>query len=81
MLVDKERKVNNVKSDKSVFAIGDYRHNLPYKPQSDYHMSKVDQNPKQFLGWNSDTNFKPKIKRTVHFKKDYSKQNYERQYS
>ena len=56
ILVDKEANNPNrdVKSEKSVFSIGDYRHNLPYKPDADLHMSKVSHKPKEFFIWKDD---------------------------
>lgn len=68
MLVDKEtnnKKERKVKNEKSVFAIGDYRHNLPYTEETELHMSKVSQQPKQFFAWNDNTVFHPKYKRDI----------------
>jgi hypothetical protein len=57
ILVDKESNnpKRDVKSDKSVFAIGDYRHNLAYKEDADLHMSKVSHQPKEFFTWRGET--------------------------
>jgi hypothetical protein len=64
ILVDKESNnpKRDIKSDKSVFAIGDYRHNLPYKTDADYQMSKVSQQPKEFFTWVGDDNKSKSIK-------------------
>ena len=55
-------KHNQVKENKSVFSVGDFRHNLLLKEQADYFSSKVSQNPKSFLGWDDGTKFNPKLK-------------------
>lgn len=56
ILVDKDINEPNrkVKLDKSVFSIGDYRHNLTHKYETELHMSKVNQKPKEFLTWRED---------------------------
>jgi hypothetical protein len=55
----------NINENKSVFAIGDYRHNLPNKDQSDLHSSKVSQLPKQFLSWDDGAVFNSKYAKDV----------------
>lgn len=72
MLVDKN--LNDQKSTtqfdrKSVFSLGDYRHNLPYKEQADFYSSTVSQLPKSFLSWQDDTVFNPKYKKDVEVNK------------
>jgi hypothetical protein len=64
MLVDKNVNCTN-SENKSVFSIGDYRHNLPYKEDADHHSSKVSQLPKTFFGWNDGTKFNAKYKKDI----------------
>jgi hypothetical protein len=65
MLVDKD--INKTKfvqnKNKSVFSIGDYRHNLPYKEETEFFGSQVQQIPKQFFSWDNNTIFNPKLKK------------------
>jgi hypothetical protein len=56
---------NVIKENKSIFSLGDYRHNLPYKDQTDYFSSKVSSQPKQFLSWDDGTKFNPKFKKDI----------------
>jgi hypothetical protein len=66
VLVDKifnEKKKKNHSDTKSVFSIGDYRHNLIFKNEADSYSSKVNQMPKQFFDWDNGLKFNPKYKR------------------
>jgi hypothetical protein len=68
MLVDKglnDRRGKDEIPGKSVFSLGDFRHNLLYKEQADAYMSKVSQQPKNFMSWDDGTRFNPKYKRDV----------------
>jgi hypothetical protein len=70
MLVDKslnDRKNSKEISGRSVFSLGDFRHNLPYKEQTDFYMSKVSQQPKNLLAWDDGLKFNPKYKHDVPF--------------
>jgi hypothetical protein len=57
------RNLNNIKENKSVFSLGDFRHNLPYIQDANQYMEKVSQKPKEFFHWNDGTTFNPKFKR------------------
>lgn len=65
MLVDKKEnnKKEEMKDHKSIFSIGDYRHNIALKHEADLYSSKVNQLPKQFLSWDDGTKFNPKYKK------------------
>jgi hypothetical protein len=71
ILVDKSFKNRNkeINNEKSVFSIGDFRHNLVFKTDSDVNMSKVSKNPKEFFKWNDDREFNPKYKHDKILKK------------
>ena len=59
MLVDKNQ------YNKSVFNIGDFRHNVATKENADLHMNKVSKSPKEFFSWSG----KERVY-NPHFKKD-----------
>lgn len=66
VLVDKN--TNNPKDtlnnpNKSVYSIGDYRHNLVLKEDADKYSSTVTQLPKSFLAWDDGKKFNPKLKK------------------
>lgn len=63
MLVDKTINDKKCNDNKSIFSIGDYRHNLAMKQEADLYSSKVSQLPKNFLSWDDGTTFNPKYKR------------------
>lgn len=70
VLVDKNiNDINNL-DDKSVFSIGDYRHNLNYKNQVDFYSTGINQKPKQFFDWDDGIEFNPKKKKIKSLKKD-----------
>jgi hypothetical protein len=58
ILVDKTKNNN-----KSIFSIGDYRHNVPRKEEADFYSQHVSKEPKIFFGWDDGTKFNPKLKR------------------
>lgn len=66
MLVDKN--ANNYKEvinnpNKSIFSLGDFRHNLTMKDDTDFYSGLVSQKPKQFLAWDDGKKFDPKYKK------------------
>ena len=66
MLVDKnmnDKKSINQSERKSIFSIGDFRHNLLYKEQADFYSSTVSKLPKNLLAWDDGSVFNPKLKK------------------
>lgn len=67
VLVDKN--INPVKNsqneNKSIFSIGDYRHNLAQKSEADFYSADVSKQPKSFFSWDDGTKFNPKLKRDI----------------
>ncbi len=63
VLVDKNINDKKYKDQRSVFSIGDYRHNLIYKNDSEFFASQVSQQPKNFLSWDDGAKFNPKYKK------------------
>lgn len=66
MLVDKN--TNNPKDtlnnpNKSIYSIGDYRHNLVLKEDADKFANTVTQMPKAFLAWDDGKKFNTKYKK------------------
>jgi len=66
MLVDK--KTNNEKDtlnnpNKSIFSIGDIRHELVCKESTDFFTKQVQPNPKEFMAWDDGKRFNPKLKK------------------
>lgn len=66
MLVDKN--TNNPKDtlnnpNKSIYSIGDYRHNLVMKEDADKYSSTVKQMPKSFLAWDDGKKFNQKYRK------------------
>ena len=66
VLVDKN--INNHNDtlnnpNKSIYAIGDYRHNLVMKEDADKYSSTVTQKPKTFLAWDDGKKFNQKWKK------------------
>jgi len=66
MLVDKN--INNPKDvinnpNKSIFSIGDFRHNLVMQEDADYYSSLVSPKPKQMFAWDDGKKFNPKLKK------------------
>jgi hypothetical protein len=65
-LVDKDinNRIDTLNNpNKSIFNIGDYRHNLVLKEDADVYSNNVNQKPKQFLAWDDGKKFNEKIKR------------------
>ena len=65
-LVDKN--INNNQDvmnnpNKSVYSIGDFRHNLIMKEDSDYYTSKVSHVPRTMFAWDDGKRFNPKYKK------------------
>ena len=63
MLVDKNKNyptdpLNN--PNKSIFSIGDYRHNLVLKEDTEKYTSLVGHKPKEFLAWDDGKKFNQK---------------------
>jgi len=65
ILVDKVQKI------KSVFSIGDFRHNIVNSEEAKKFMNEVKQVPKNMLGWNDFTVYNPKVKRDTSFVPKY----------
>jgi len=66
VLVDKN--TNNPKDtlnnpNKSIYSIGDFRHNLVLKEDADKYSSTVSQLPKSFLAWDDGKKFNQKYKK------------------
>jgi hypothetical protein len=66
MLVDKN--LNNPNDNlnnpnKSIYSIGDYRHNLVLKEDADKFSNTVRQFPKTFIGWDDGKKFNEKSKK------------------
>lgn len=66
VLVDKN--TNNPKDtlnnpNKSIYNIGDYRHNLVMKEDADKYSSSINQKPKQFLAWDDGKRFNERLKK------------------
>lgn len=66
MLVDKN--TNHPKEtlknpNKSIYSIGDFRHNLVMKEDTDYYSSLVSHQPKQMLAWDDGKKFNPRLKK------------------
>jgi hypothetical protein len=65
VLVDKQfNEKKFINSDtKSIFSIGDYRHNLNFNNEVNMYSSKISQKPKKFFDWDDGLKFNPKYKR------------------
>jgi len=66
MLVDKN--TNNPKDtlnnpNKSIYSLGDFRHELVMKDETEFYSSQVSQLPKQLLAWDDGKKFNPKFKK------------------
>lgn len=62
------RTERNLESDKvdetrSIFHIGDFRHNLPTEALARKYDTKISQKPRLFFEWNDGTKFDPKYKK------------------
>jgi hypothetical protein len=49
--------------NKSIFNIGDYRHNLVLKEDADIYSNNINKKPKQFLAWDDGKIFNQKFKK------------------
>lgn len=66
MLVDKntnDQKEPLKNPNKSIYSIGDFRHNLVMKEDADYYSSLVNHKPKRLLAWDDGKKFNPKLKK------------------
>jgi hypothetical protein len=70
VLVDKNINDKNNLDNKSVFSIGDYRHNLNYKYQVDLYSTGINKKPKQFFDWDDGIKFNPKSNKNKSIKND-----------
>ena len=60
LLIDKDSN-----SNKSVFSLGDCRHNVNTKEDADSYSANISQNPKKFNPWTNTEIYNPKFKRDV----------------
>lgn len=51
--------------NKSIFNIGDFRHNVSTKEETQLYGSQVSQLPKKFFDWDDGTKFNPKYKKDI----------------
>lgn len=68
MLVDKnlnDKSEIMINPNKSIYSIGDFRHNMMSKEDADLHSSKVSQYPKQIFSWDDGKKYVPKFKKDV----------------
>jgi hypothetical protein len=70
VFVDKDinppkNKILNYDKNRSIFNLGDFRHNVVTKKQHVYYDSKVSQEPKKFFDWDDKTRFNPKYKKDI----------------
>lgn len=49
--------------NKSIYNIGDFRHNLVIKEDADKYSSMISPKPKQFLAWDDGKKFNQKLKK------------------
>lgn len=68
--VDKDLNPNkirnkNIDESRSVFALGDFRHNLLTKEQARFYDTRVSQKPKRFFDWDDGKRFNPKYKHDI----------------
>ena len=54
-----------INPNKSIYSIGDCRHNMMLKEDSDLHSSKVSQYPKQMFSWDDGKKYVPKFKKDI----------------
>ncbi len=57
ILVDKDQK------NKSIFSIGDFRHNIAFGDEAQKHSSQVMQVPKSMFGWNDNKRYNQRLKK------------------
>ena len=67
ILVDKDQK------NKSIFSIGDFRHNIANGEEAKKFSSQVKQEPKNLLAWNDFSVYNPKVSRDTTFIPKYKK--------
>jgi hypothetical protein len=67
MLVDKDINdlKNPIKTNRSVFAISDYRHDIRLKEEADLYSSKVSQKPKNFFDWDDGKAYNPYFRKIL----------------
>ncbi len=65
MLVDK----HNITQEKSIFSLGDFRHNVMTKETTESNMINLQRSPKRFNQWTNDDIYHPKFKRDVNEEK------------
>ena len=58
-------KDNKIDKTRSIFHIGDFRHNLPTEELARKYDTKILQKPRLFFEWNDGTKFNPKSKKDV----------------
>lgn len=59
--------VDKLQMEKSIFSIGDFRHNIFDKELSQKYAASVSKNPKVFFQWDDTKNFDPKLKKDSTF--------------
>ena len=50
---------------KSVFSLGDFRHNIRIKSNVSFYGNQISQKPKQFFDWDDGKKFNPKFKKDI----------------
>lgn len=64
-LNEKKKSKPVIDESRSIFAIGDFRHNLLTKEQARFYDTKVSQKPKKFFDWDDGKRFAPKYKHDI----------------
>jgi hypothetical protein len=65
MLIDKQ----NINQEKSIFSLGDFRHNLMTKETTESNMINLQRSPKRFNQWMNSDMYHPNFKRDVNEEK------------
>ena len=64
-LNEKKKSKPVIDESRSIFAIGDFRHNLLTKEQARFYDTKVSQKPKKFFDWDDGKRFNRKYKHDI----------------
>ena len=65
LLVDKNLNPKLTKNNRSIFNLGDFRHNVIFDEERKIFDNLVNKNPKKFFDWDDGTRFNPKYKKDV----------------
>jgi hypothetical protein len=63
--VDKNLNSKNNENGRSIFCLGDFRHNLNFKSEAETYQKGLSTQPKRLLAWDDGTIFNPKTKRDI----------------